>query len=151
VFNIGQFGHKEFDRFLNLPVFIRPIWFWPNVWGAVWHRPVFFGQSASGEDLSFFFFEVVFCGTAATIVSGAVAERMRFLGYILTTVAITGTIYPIIGHWVWVMNGGGGMVGWLGQMGFKDFAGSSVVHSVGGWRSGRYQCLGGKLAAGEKG
>lgn len=91
------------------------------------------GNGAVGGDLSFFFFEAVFCGTAATIVSGAVAERMRFFGYILTTIILAGTIYPIVGHWAWAMNEAGEMVGWLGKMGFKDFAGSSVVHSVGGW------------------
>lgn len=93
----------------------------------------FIGNDSDSWDLSFFFFEAVFCGTAATIVSGAVAERMRFIGYILTTVVLTGAIYPIVGHWAWAMNETGEMTGWLGQMGFRDFAGSSVVHSVGGW------------------
>jgi ammonium transporter, Amt family len=73
-----------------------------------------------------FFFQLVFAGTATTIVSGAVAERIKFLAFLLFSVAMAGVIYPIVGHWIW----GGG---WLGQMGFWDFAGSTVVHCVGGW------------------
>jgi Amt family ammonium transporter len=73
-----------------------------------------------------FFFQLVFCGTAATIVSGAVAERVKYISFILFSFVLTLVIYPIIGHWIW----GGG---WLGQLGFLDFAGDTVVHSVGGW------------------
>jgi Amt family ammonium transporter len=73
-----------------------------------------------------FFFQLVFAGTAATIVSGAVAERIRFGAFYLFTFALVGLIYPIVGHWIW----GGG---WLAKLGFWDFAGSTVVHSVGGW------------------
>jgi len=73
-------------------------------------------------------FQTVFAATAATIVSGAVAERTRFSAYIVFSIAITAVIYPISGHWVW----GGG---WLSAMStpFHDFAGSTVVHSVGAW------------------
>ena len=73
-----------------------------------------------------FFFQLVFCGTAATIVSGAVAERIKFGAFLVFSVAICTIIYPVTGHWIW----GGG---WLASLGFFDFAGSSVVHSVGGW------------------
>lgn len=73
-----------------------------------------------------FFFQLVFCGTAATIVSGAVAERVKYIAFILFSFVLTLVIYPIVGHWIW----GGG---WLGQLGFMDFAGDTVVHSVGGW------------------
>lgn len=73
-----------------------------------------------------FFFQLVFCGTAATIVSGAVAERIKYKSFILFTFIMTMVIYPVVGHWIW----GGG---WLAQKGMFDFAGSSVVHSVGGW------------------
>ncbi|MGN7613172.1 ammonium transporter [Magnetococcales bacterium HHB-1] len=83
--------------------------------------------------LAFFLFQSVFAGTAATIVSGAVAERMRFNAYMLVSVIISAVIYPIYGHWVW----GGGLIsdqaGWLGAKDFVDFAGSSVVHSIGAW------------------
>lgn len=73
-----------------------------------------------------FFFQLVFCGTAATIVSGAVAERIKYISFIVFSFFLTLFIYPVVGHWIW----GGG---WLSQKGFADFAGSTVVHSVGGW------------------
>lgn len=72
------------------------------------------------------FFQLVFCGTAATIVSGAVAERIKYLSFIIFSFVLTLVVYPVVGHWVW----GGG---WLAQLGFLDFAGDTVVHSVGGW------------------
>ena len=71
-------------------------------------------------------FQLVFAATAATIVSGAMAERTQFKSYLIYSVFITGIIYPIVGHWIW----GGG---WLSEMGMSDFAGSTVVHSTGGW------------------
>ncbi|MCC3409726.1 MAG: ammonium transporter [Microcoleus sp. PH2017_10_PVI_O_A] len=73
-----------------------------------------------------FFFQLVFAGTAATIVSGAVAERIKFLEFLIFCLLLVGIAYPITGHWIW----GGG---WLQTAGFYDFAGSAVVHSVGGW------------------
>ncbi len=73
-----------------------------------------------------FFFQLVFAGTAATIVSGAVAERIKYHSFILFSVVMAIVIYPVVGHWVW----GGG---WLQVKGFVDFAGSTQVHSVGGW------------------
>ncbi len=76
--------------------------------------------------LAAWFFQAVFCGTAATIVSGAMAERTRFGAYLVATAVLSGLVYPVIGHWSW----GGG---WLSRLGFFDFAGSSVVHSTGGW------------------
>jgi Amt family ammonium transporter len=74
---------------------------------------------------AFWFFQTVFAGTTATIVSGAVAERMRFPAYMAYSVLITAFVYPVVGHWIW----GGG---WLGAIGFHDFAGSLTVHAVGG-------------------
>ncbi len=83
----------------------------------------------------FFFFQLAFCGTAVTIVSGAVAERMKFSGYLVTSILISGLVYPVFGHWAW----GGALYadsqGWLQNLGFVDFAGSTVVHSIGGWVS----------------
>lgn len=76
--------------------------------------------------LAKFFFQLVFAGTAATIVSGAVAERIKYISFIVFSFVMVGLIYPIVGHWIW----GGG---WLAMRGFWDFAGSTVVHSVGGW------------------
>ncbi len=73
-----------------------------------------------------FFFQLVFAGTAATIVSGAVAERIKFHSFIIFSFILVGILYPVTGHWIW----GGG---WLQSLGMFDFAGSTVVHSVGGW------------------
>ncbi|MEM8638366.1 MAG: ammonium transporter [Cyanobacteria bacterium P01_G01_bin.54] len=89
--------------------------------------------SWSSYDYAFFLFQLTFCGTVTTLVSGAVAERMRFSGYFITAAILAGLVYPVTGHWVW-----GGLwqehtPGWLAQLGFHDFAGSTVVHSVGGW------------------
>ncbi|MBI1367983.1 MAG: ammonium transporter [Planctomycetes bacterium] len=81
--------------------------------------------------MTLFLFQAMFCGTAVTIMSGAVAERVRFVGYLVMVVVISALIYPVFGHWAW---GGDGIVnGWLKSRGFVDFAGSTVVHSVGGW------------------
>ncbi len=74
---------------------------------------------------AFFIFQTVFCATAATIVSGAMAERTRFVSYCIYSLMISLVVYPVSGHWIW----GGG---WLSQMGFHDFAGSTAVHMVGG-------------------
>lgn len=73
-------------------------------------------------------FQVVFAATAATIVSGAMSERAKFVAYLCYSILISTLIYPVVGHWVW----GGG---WLARLGVIDFAGSTVVHSVGGWVS----------------
>ncbi len=75
---------------------------------------------------AFMIFQTVFAATAATIVSGAMAERTKFSAYLVYSFFITLIIYPVVGHWIW----GGG---WLYELGFTDFAGSTVVHSVGGW------------------
>lgn len=88
---------------------------------------VFSALNWTGVPLSAkFFFQLVFAGTAATIVSGAVAERIKFISFIVFSFLLVGLIYPLGGHWAW----GGG---WLADMGFLDFAGSTVVHSIGGW------------------
>jgi len=86
----------------------------------------FFLAGADGIVYRDWMFQVVFAATAATIVSGAMAERTKFTGYIIYSVVISALIYPISGHWIW--NGG-----WLAERGFHDFAGSTVVHSVGAW------------------
>lgn len=88
-----------------------------------------FYDSTLTENVPFwgkFFFQLVFCGTAATIVSGAVAERIKYISFIIFSFVLTLFIYPVVGHWIW----GGG---WLADLGFKDFAGDTAVHSVGGW------------------
>ncbi|MEA4956013.1 MAG: ammonium transporter [Pseudoflavonifractor sp.] len=83
---------------------------------------------------AFFIFQTVFCATAATIVSGAMAERTKFISYCIYSAAISLVIYPVSGHWIW----GGG---WLAQIGFHDFAGSTAVHMVGGVAA----CVGAKI------
>ncbi len=88
---------------------------------------VFSALSWAGVPLTAkFFFQLVFAGTAATIVSGAVAERVKFFSFIMFSFILVALIYPVVGHWGW----GGG---WLAGLGFTDFAGSTMVHSVGGW------------------
>lgn len=82
--------------------------------------------AAGYSDYADIMFQTVFAATAATIVSGAVAERTKFNAYIVFTIVITVFIYPVSGHWLW----GGG---WLAEIGFQDFAGSTLVHSVGAW------------------
>jgi Amt family ammonium transporter len=86
------------------------------------------GQSSPVDGLpleAFWLFQAMFAGTVATIVSGAVAERMKFVSYLAYSFIISAFVYPVVGHWVW----GGG---WLSGLGFHDFAGSTVVHAVGG-------------------
>ena len=87
----------------------------------------FFIAGADSELYRDWMFQVVFAATAATIVSGAMAERTKFTGYLLYSVVISAVIYPVSGHWIW------GDGGWLAEAGFHDFAGSTVVHSVGAW------------------
>jgi Amt family ammonium transporter len=110
----------------------------------------FFLSGAESATFRDWMFQVVFAATAATIVSGAMAERTQFKGYLIYSVFISGLIYPISGHWVW------SGVGWLGNLGFHDFAGSTVVHSVGAWaalvgamilgaRKGKYVKVNGKV------
>ena len=79
----------------------------------------------AGTNWSSFTFNLVFCATAATIVSGAMAERTKFISYCIYSFVISLIVYPIEAHWVW----GGG---WLGSLGFHDFAGSAAIHYVGG-------------------
>jgi Amt family ammonium transporter len=113
--------------------------YWAIGWGFMWGNDAggligtsqfFYGpMDLSIENGNFYknwFFQVVFAATSATIVSGAMAERTQFKSYLIYTCFISAFIYPISGHWIW----GGG---WLGSLGFHDFAGSTVVHSVGGW------------------
>ncbi|MBN2120192.1 MAG: ammonium transporter [Candidatus Omnitrophica bacterium] len=89
----------------------------------------FLKGAESGADVplfAFWLFQAAFCGAAATIVAGGMAERMKFQAYLIYSFIISAIIYPLVGHWIW----GGG---WLANLGFADFAGSTVVHSVGGF------------------
>jgi ammonium transporter len=88
---------------------------------------------------AFFVFQLGFIGTATTLMSGAVAERMRFAGYLVLATLVAAAIYPVFGHWAWgdaaYLGQSNGHDGWLRELGFVDFAGSTVVHSTGGWAS----------------
>ncbi len=109
---------------------------------------LFFFKTEKADYMTYFVFQAMFVATAATIVSGAVAERMKFNGYLIITIIATGIIYPIVGHWAWSSSYLSKMsessqllfftaelknTGWLTERGFVDFAGSTIVHSVGGW------------------
>jgi Amt family ammonium transporter len=139
---------------------IGSIVFWMIGWGFMYGADRFGGWLGFSEffkgpaqDPVFYrnwFFQVVFAATSATIVSGAMAERTRFKSYLIYTAFISAFIYPIAGHWSW----GGG---WLSALGFHDFAGSTVVHSVGGWaalvgaailgpRTGKYVRVNGQVS-----
>jgi len=101
---------------------------------GVWGTSYFYLEHLeSSKLLTFFLFQLVFCGTATTIISGAVAERIHLRAYLLISVLVSGLIYPVFGHWAWGGILEGTSSGWLARMGFVDFAGSTVVHSVGAW------------------
>lgn len=121
---------------------------------GLWGTDLFMIENSAENSglMAFFLFQAMFCSTAATIVSGAAAERMRFHAYLLVAALSASLIYPLFGHWAW-----GGVVregaGWLAAKGFVDFAGSTVVHGLGGWialatimvlgpRAGRFEATG---------
>ncbi|BAZ43829.1 ammonium transporter [Chondrocystis sp. NIES-4102] len=108
-----------------------------NTWFDLFGTSNFFfdPKSASAREIIFFIFEMMFCSTAANIVSGASAERLKFRSYVIVTMIISGLIYPIFCHWAWNGVNSGNLHGYLYHLGFIDFAGSTVVHSVGGWVS----------------
>ena len=138
---------------------VGAIMYWAIGWALMYGDSVgaFIGSSqffVSGDPglMRDWFFQVVFAATAATIVSGAMAERTKFTSYLIYSIFISGIIYPISGHWIWQGEG------WLTALGFHDFAGSTVVHSVGGWaalagaialgpRIGKYVKKDGKVAS----
>ncbi len=91
----------------------------------------FMFSSGEAMDYSLLFFQTMFAATAATIVGGAMAERTRYPAYIVASIVIMALIYPVYGSWVWGSAFDG--EGWLAALGFIDFAGSTVVHSIGGW------------------
>jgi len=107
--------------------------FGDSQWGLFGWSDFAFAEPADTKLIAIFLFQMMFCGTAATLVAGAVAERMSFMGYMIVTVTIALFIYPLVGHWAWAGIIKGESIGWLEKIGFIDFAGSTVVHSVGGW------------------
>ena len=133
--------------------------FWALGWGLMygqdWGGFIGFSDFFPNQEpilMRDWFFQAVFAATAATIVSGAMAERTKFVSYLAYSVVLTGLIYPISGHWIWNAEG------WLATMGFHDFAGSTVVHGLGGAaalagalilgpRTGKYVMAQGKKAS----
>lgn len=109
----GLMYGDDWHGLIGISGFFNP--FDPNL--QVWH-----GMKLSHQ--VFLLYQLMFCATTATIISGSVAERFKFNTYLIVSCCMTGIVYPIIGHWIW----GGG---WLGALGFHDFAGSGVVHTVG--------------------
>ena len=105
-----------------------------SVSGLFGSKFFFFTTKAAGYQ-TYFVFQAMFVATAATIISGAVAERLKFVSYLIITFFTSGLFFPIVGHWAWAFNfdNPSQKFGWLGKLGYLDFAGSSVVHSVGGW------------------
>ncbi|MBW4646026.1 MAG: ammonium transporter [Goleter apudmare HA4340-LM2] len=113
------------NPFLGYSGFFLPVDNSPATGDA--YKGVFSALNWAGVPLAAkFLFQLVFAGTAATIVSGAVAERIKFVDFLIFSLLLVGIAYPITGHWIWG-------AGWLASFGFWDFAGSTVVHSVGGW------------------
>jgi ammonium transporter len=110
--------------------------FGPSARGLIGHSLYLF-NSDSAFLTAFFLFQLGFIATATTLMSGAVAERMRFAGYLVLVTVVAAAVYPVFGHWAWgnasVLGESDGADGWLRKLGFVDFAGSTVVHSVGGW------------------
>ena len=134
--NINVAAKNIIDFIISISIFWCVgfgLMFGTSISGLFGNSLFLFGDTQSPADITFFFFQMMFCGTAATLMSGAVAERMSFFGYVAITIVLSTAIYPIVGHWVW----GGVFIsinsGWLELKGFVDFAGSTVVHSVGGW------------------
>ncbi|MDC0236260.1 ammonium transporter [Candidatus Pelagibacter sp.] len=105
-----------------------------SVSGLFGNKFYFFTTKVAGYQ-TYFVFQAMFVATAATIISGAVAERLKFFSYVIITFFVSGFFYPIVGHWSWAFNFDNPTekFGWLGKLGYLDFAGASVVHSVGGW------------------
>jgi Amt family ammonium transporter len=105
-----------------------------SVSGLFGNKFFFFTTKVAGYQ-TYFVFQAMFVATAATIISGAVAERLKFFSYVIITFFASGFFYPIVGHWSWAFNfeDPTEKFGWLGKLGYLDFAGASVVHSVGGW------------------
>ena len=107
-----------------------PIMFGLSYFGAI---RLFPDLASQPNLLLLFFFQVMFCGTTVTILSGTIAERTKFEAYVAITILLSALVYPLFGQWVWALSPDGEAVGWLAKLGFVDFAGSTVVHSLGGW------------------
>ncbi|MDV7104760.1 ammonium transporter [Vibrio sp. TH_r3] len=133
--SINVAAKNIFDFVISVVIFWTfgfALMFGQSMFGLVGVSEFVFDSASSPWNISFFLFQLMFCGTATTIVSGAVSERMSFKGYLLAAAILSGFIYPIVGHWAWASAFNPGNIGWLEQLGFVDFAGSMIVHGVGG-------------------
>lgn len=127
--NLADFG---------ISVFLFWLFGYALMFGASWSGWIgsseFFPNFESRPAIAvFFLYQAMFCGTATTIISGAVAERLTFKAYLAIAALVSGLLYPLFGHWVWNSAIADNSGGWLGNLGFVDFAGSTVVHSTGAW------------------
>ena len=104
-------------------------------WGSIGSSDFFIDLNHDPKIAALFLFQTMFCSIATTIVLGASVERLKFEAYLAIAITISGLIYPIFGHWAWNGTATGELHGWLGKLGFVDWAGSTVVHGVGGWVS----------------
>ena len=129
--NLADFGISVF-LFWSLSFGLM---FGASWWGWIGLDSFFLQVDQDTNLAAFFLFQAMFCSTATTIVSGAVAERLQFAAYGIIAILVAGIIYPVFGHWAWNGIATGEAMGWLQQMGFVDFAGASVVHAVGAWTS----------------
>ena len=126
-------GNILMKNLLDFSVGVVAYWAvgWAIMYGAdklgIFGTNQFFLSGATSSTFRDWMFQVVFAATGATIASGAMAERTKFSAYLVYSVFISALIYPVSGHWIWASDG------WLAKMGFHDFAGSTVVHSVGAW------------------
>lgn len=113
---------------------VLAFWMFGFSWNGLFGSNHFFIANVNDpHDIAIFLYQACFCGTASTIVSGAIAERTRLSSYLILTFFISSLLYPLYGHWVWADACMSNTSGWLQASGFRDFAGSSVVHSMGGW------------------
>ncbi len=103
--------------------------------GGLFGTSMFFGDGIEGTGWITFLFQLGFVGASTAIVSGAMAERVAFHTYVVCTIINAGIIYPLVAHWVWGKGVFAGQAAFLYDLGFRDFAGATVVHSVGGWIS----------------
>ena len=133
--NVAQKNLTDFFVSVGIfSVFGFALMFGPSMGGWFgWSSDYLMSPHTDNWSMAFFVFQAMFVGTAATIVSGAVAERMTYSSYIMITLVVAAIIYPVFGHWAWGNLLVGDNKAWLADMGFIDFAGSTVVHSVEAW------------------
>jgi len=146
-FTLLEAGYTRSKNMANIAMknivdlFVGAIAFWAVGYSLMYGNSIsgFIGKLApfyiESNDMHNLFFQTVFCATATTIISGAIAERAKFITYVIFALVFTTLIFPIAGHWIWQTDG------WLTQMGFVDFAGSTAVHVMGGFSAIVYAAI----------